>query len=83
MNPCQNSVREQVGASLACIRSRREQDASQLPWQSFHFSRYAADKALGTVNKDLDAYEITGQYYPETVITPDGNEFSCLGNAYD
>ncbi len=78
-----DSAREQVGASLACIRSARDQNTSQLSWQSFHFSRYAADRALETVNKDLDAYEITGQYYPETVITPDGQEISCLGNAYD
>ena len=78
-----DSVREQVGASLACIRSKRDQNTSPLPWQSFHFSRYAADRALKTVDKDLDAYDITGQYYPETVITPDGNEFSCLGDAYD
>jgi hypothetical protein len=78
-----DSVREQVGASLACIRAKRERNSSQLSWQSFHFSRYTADKALETVNKDLDAYEISGQYYPETVMTPDGHEFSCLGAAYD
>ena len=50
-------VREEVGASLACIRYTRDQDTRELPWQSFHFSRYYADQSLETVNKDLDAYD--------------------------
>jgi hypothetical protein len=71
------SVREDVGASLACIRYSRDRDTSELPWQSFHFSRYAADQAFETVNKDLDAYEIKDGDLPVTVTTPDGQEFSC------
>jgi hypothetical protein len=72
-----DAVQTEVGASLACIRYTRDQDTRSLPWQSFHFSRYAADRALGTVNKDLDAYEIKDEEMPVKVITPDGQEFSC------
>jgi hypothetical protein len=76
-------VREQVGASLACIRHEREQNRRDLPWQSFHFSRYAADQAFKTVKKDLDAYEIKDEDLPVKVITPDGQEFSCQQDYYD
>lgn len=76
-------VREEVGASLACIRYTREQDARELPWQSFHFSRYFADRALKSVNNDLDAYDIKDKDLPVTVTTPDGQEFSCWQYYYD
>jgi hypothetical protein len=71
-------VREEVGASLACIRYSREQDARPLPWQSFHFSRYAADQAIKTVDKDLDSFKVKDEERPVTVITPAGQEFSCM-----
>ena len=76
-------VREEVGASLTCIRYTRDQDTRELPWQSFHFSRYSADQALETVNKDLDAYQINDENLPVIVKTPGGQEFSCLQYYYD
>jgi len=76
-------VREEVGASLACIRYTRDQDTRELPWQSFHFSRYFADQALETVNRDLDAYDINDENLPVSVKTPGGQEFSCLQYYYD
>ena len=76
-------VREEVGASLACIRYTRDQIAREFPWQSFHFSRYFADQALESVNRDLDAYEINDVDLPVTVVTPDGQEYSCWQDYYD
>ena len=76
-------VREEVGASLACIRYTRSLDKRALPWQSFHFSRYFADQAFGKVNKELNAYKITDNEMPVTVQTPGGVEFSCWQNYYD
>ncbi len=73
-----DSVHEQVGASLACINYSREKDVQPLPWQSFHFSRYAADRALASVNKDLAAYKIKDKEQPVTAITPSGQKFSCM-----
>jgi hypothetical protein len=73
-----DAVQEQVGASLACIRYARDKDSQELPWQSFHFSRYAADQALQTLDKDLDAYQVKDKEMPVTVITPGGQEFSCM-----
>jgi hypothetical protein len=71
------TVREEIAASLVCIRYTRDKDTNKLPWQSFHFSRYAADRAFETVNKNLDSYEIREEDMPVKVITPDGQEFSC------
>ena len=76
-------VREEVGASLACIRYTRDQDEREIPWQSFHFSRYVADQALEEVNQDLDAYQINDKDLPVIVKTPGGQEFSCWQYYYD
>ncbi len=76
-------VQEEVGASLACIRYQRSQDTHDLPWQSFHFSRYNADRALETVSQDLDAYQIDSKNQPVLVKTPSGEEFSCSSYNYD
>jgi len=67
-------VKEKIGAALICIRYTRLGE-SHLPWQSFHFSRFYAGRALASVKKDLDSYEMV-----ETdmkVKTPGGEEFSC------
>ena len=71
------SVREKIGASLACIRYTHQQENRKYPWQSFHFSRYYADRALSQVKKDLDAYKITDQDRPIKVQTPGGVESGC------
>jgi len=76
-------VREKVGASLACIRYTRNLDERKLPWQSFHFSRFYADRALAKVNGELDTYKITDADLPVMVETPNGEEFSCWQYYYD
>jgi hypothetical protein len=76
-------VKEKVGASLACIRYSRDLVERELPWQSFHFSRYAADRALEQVNSDLNTYTIEDEELPVLVETPGGEEFSCWQYYYD
>lgn len=76
-------VREKVGASLACIRYTRDLDQRELPWQSFHFSRLYADRALAEVKGELDTYKIIDKDLPVIVKTPDGEEFSCYQYYYD
>jgi len=73
-------VKEKIGAALICIRYSRLGER-HLPWQSFHFSRFYAGRALASVKKDLDSYEMI-----ETdmkVKTPGGEEFSCWQYYYD
>ena len=78
-----DSVKDKVAASLACIRYTRGQSDEQLPWQSFHFSHFTADRALDSVKQTLDSYKIHSTDWPATVTTPEGNEFSCNQYYYD
>src|SRR5688572_29856361 len=78
-----NPVREKVGASLACIRYTRDLDERELSWQSFHFSRFYADRALAEVKGQLDAYSIIDKELPVMVENPSGEEFSCWQYYYD
>ncbi|MFN8412169.1 MAG: DUF4173 domain-containing protein [Anaerolineales bacterium] len=77
------SLHEQVGASLTCVRYDREQDKRKYPWQSFHFARFYADKALASIDKKLDEYKIAKQDWTNTVTTPSGEEFQCGTYYYD
>lgn len=77
------AVNEKVGASLACIRYIRDQDAREYPWQSFHLSRYNADLAFAKIDKKLDAYKIKDTDWPAMVTTPSGDEFTCYQYYYD
>jgi len=76
-------VREKVGAALACKRYDRVQDSREIPWQSFHLSRFIADRSFAEIKKDLEAYKITNTDWPVTVVTPGGDEFSCWQYYYD
>jgi hypothetical protein len=76
-------VREKLGASLSCIRYRRDPGEHELPWQSFHFARFNADRALSEVQAELDAYQIKDADVPTMVHTPNGEEFSCWPYYYD
>ncbi|HJS17543.1 MAG TPA: DUF4173 domain-containing protein [Anaerolineales bacterium] len=78
-----DTVREEVGASLACIHYTRNQEEGELPWQSFHFSRYFADLAFEEVSDDLDTYKINAEDSTVSVESPGGEEFSCSQYYYD
>jgi hypothetical protein len=72
-----DSVREKVGASLACIHYQRGLDTRELSWQAFRFATLNADKALASVEIDLKKYPVISTDYPVTVAMPSGEEFSC------
>jgi hypothetical protein len=77
------SVKEKVGAALACKQYERKQDARTYPWQSFHFSRWNAETGLKEVKTELDAYKIIEKDWPVKVKTPSGEEFPCYQYYYD
>jgi uncharacterized protein DUF4153 len=77
------AVHEKIGAALACKRYDRKLDERALPWQSFHFSRFYADRAFSQLKKQLDSYKITDTDWPVLVETPGGDELSCWPNYYD
>ncbi len=78
-----DSVRENLGASLACIRNQREAGSNHPQWQSFHLATFNADKALAPIKNDLKGYKIDDTNYPTMVTTPDGKQFPCSTNDYD
>jgi hypothetical protein len=72
-----DTVREKIGASLACIHYNRGLDTHEANWQSFHFATLNADKALTSISKDLKGYKFNDTNYPAQVTAPSGNQFSC------
>lgn len=76
------AVHEKVGAALVCKRYQREQDTREIPWQSFHVSRYRADIKFAEIDEDLNSYTIKDETWPVTVEAPNGDEFTCWQN-YD
>jgi hypothetical protein len=77
------SVKEKIGSALACKQYERERDQRKYPWQSFHFSRWNAEKAFQGLGKELDAYKIIDVNWPIKIKTPGGEEISCYHNYYD
>jgi len=77
------SVRDSIGASLACIRHERGLYDQEAKWQSFHFATYNADNALTSIRNNLKAYKINNTNYPAVVTTPAGEEFPCSTYYYD
>ncbi len=77
------SVREKIGAALACRRYDREQDEHAAPWQGFNLSAFNADRAFVEIETKLDSYKVTDADWPVTVKTPSGEEISCWGYTSD
>ena len=77
------SVKEKVGAALACKLYERNQDERTTPWQGFHFSRWNADTAFKQVSKELSTYKVVDADWPVQVQTPGGEEFACYQYYYD
>ena len=77
------SVKEKIGAALACKLYERGQGESKTPWQGFHFSRWNAGTAFKQLSKELKAYQVVDKDWPVMVETPGGEEFSCYQHYYD
>jgi len=77
------TVREKVGAALFCKRYDREQSINSTSWQSFHFSRFMADRIFTNIKNGLDAYKVTDTNWPVKIDTPSGEDFSCYQYSYD
>lgn len=76
-------VKEKVGAALACIRYNRSIEKRNLSWQSFHLSRFLADRALATVDKALAQYKLNDSQYPAQVTSPGGDTIDCAYPYFD
>lgn len=72
-----DSVREKIGAALACRWHDRTKDEKAISWQGFHLSRLFADRAFEEIESELADYKITDADWPVKVETPGGEEFVC------
>ena len=76
-------IHDKVGAALACIRYERSTENLSATWQSFHFARYARDRDLASLVKELDQYKVNDWNQPEVVvISPTGEKYSCSPEYY-
>ena len=71
------SVKEGVGAALACYVSNENRNQDSVPWQSFHFSRANAARILKSLEADLKVYQKNNDDWSYMVLTPSGKEVYC------
>ena len=72
-----DSVREQIGSSLACINYNKSINNRDTSWPSFHFSHANADRALASISRDLNKYVMSNDNYSIVFTSPSGMDFSC------
>lgn len=71
------SVKEGVGAALACYAANQNRDQEPQSWQSFHFSRANAVRILVSLEADLEKYKIDDRDWNYYVVAPSGEEYRC------
>ncbi len=71
------SVKEGVGAALACYATNQNRDSNSMPWQSFHFSRANATRILTSLRADLEQYQTEDGDWSDSVLAPSGEEYRC------
>jgi hypothetical protein len=75
------SVKDALGASLACIRQSRADGHADTDWRSFHLSRWNEDNLLSALKTELKGYKVNNQDWPHMVTSPLGEQYNC-GYAY-
>ncbi len=69
-------TKDKISASLVCMRVRLE-TTEVIPWQSFNWARYQAERALTSVTPLLNKYTLYTNGINHTVQTPSGEIFDC------
>ena len=75
--PLSASIKEGVGAALACYSTDHNRNDDPLSWQSFHLSRANAARILASLESDLESYQVDDEDWSYSVITPSGEEHRC------
>ncbi|MBN1304256.1 MAG: DUF4173 domain-containing protein [Anaerolineales bacterium] len=70
-----------IGAVLVCFDNYPEED-TPAPWQSFHLSRWRAERVLESMQPDLDDYSLNTERWPLIVIGPNLEEYPCYSDWY-
>ena len=78
-DPLPASVKDALGASLACLRYRRADSRADTDWRSYHVSRWAQMRLLEDIRPELKGYFIDSDNdnWRTKIITPLGEEYDC------
>jgi len=76
-----SGIRDAVGAALACISAQA--NGGDANWRAFHFSTYWKQKALNTIQDELNSYKLDDENWPLQVITPAGEIYDCWSSWMD
>ena len=71
------TVKEGVGAALACYAYRQMRESGPMPWQSLHLSRANATRILASLETELEEYQTDDEDWSYNIITPSGEKYSC------
>ena len=71
------SVKDALGASLACLRHTRVDAHPDTDWRSYHLSRWTQMRLLEEIRPELKGYSLKTNDWPVTVKTPLGKEYNC------
>jgi hypothetical protein len=71
------SVKDSLGASLACLRHNRADSNADTDWRSYHLARWEQARLLDKIRPELKGYSLKTNDWPVTVTTPLGKEYNC------
>ncbi len=75
--PLPASVKEGVGAALACYAANRRPQEAPASWRSFHLARWNPDRILAGLRLELEAYRVREEDWLRQIIAPSGKEYFC------
>jgi hypothetical protein len=76
-DPLPATVKDALGASLACLRHTRVDSNTDTDWRSYHLSRWTQTRLLEEIRPELKGYSLKTSDWPATVTTPLGEEYDC------
>jgi hypothetical protein len=76
-----SGTRDAVGAALACISAQA--NGGDTNWRAFHFSSYWSQKALDSIQDDLNGYKTNDDNWPIQIVTPQGKAYECWSSWMD
>jgi hypothetical protein len=78
------TVKDALGASLACLRYTRHTGSTDTDWRSYHVSRWTQMRLLEEIRPELKGYLVNTKNWPVTITTPLGVEYNCgYGSSMD
>jgi len=74
------NLQDQIGGVLACQAAIYT--PSDLPWQSFHLSRYRAERLIDAHQDELTRFDANQDEFGNWTVTVDGQQQPCMPGRY-